>query len=316
MSAMDHPRVSVGVPVYNGADTLSEALDSLLGQDYPNLEVIVSDNASTDGTEALCQSYAARDPRVVYHRAAWNRGAVWNFNRVVGLASGPYFMWAAADDTRAPSCVRSCVDRLEADPGAVLCYPRISVVTPSGTLDDVMAGIDLTRPAAAERLAAMLRAEWWKWGLAFYGLIRTEALRATGLCENRYGFDFDVVLKLCLQGRCARAGDTVFYYRKMRVREDDRAAYRRIMATLSPLNRPHDPPPAWLHTWLTLLHFAAMVAGSKHPAAEKARLMAAALRHGFLTRTRALELRYAVASVTGLRFAREQFRGWSRHAEA
>ena len=92
------PLVSVGLPVYNGERYLREAVDSVLGQTYVNLELVISDNASTDATEAICREYAARDPRVRYHRAERNRGAVWNFNRAFELARGEFFMWQAFDD--------------------------------------------------------------------------------------------------------------------------------------------------------------------------------------------------------------------------
>ena len=69
------PRVSIGMPVYNGAAFLKESLDSLLSQTYGDFELIISDNASTDETESICRSYAAGDPRVRYQRQEENRGA-------------------------------------------------------------------------------------------------------------------------------------------------------------------------------------------------------------------------------------------------
>jgi len=81
-----HPLVSVGVPVFNGESGLSRCLDGLLRQDYPHLEIIISDNASTDATPSICERYARIDPRVKYWRAERNRGSGWNFNRVFELA--------------------------------------------------------------------------------------------------------------------------------------------------------------------------------------------------------------------------------------
>jgi len=107
------PLVSIGLPVHNAARYLHEAVDSLLGQDYPNVEVIVSDNASVDATQQICMEYAARDDRLLYHRVERNMGAVWNFTRVFELARGEYFMWAAFDDIRDPRYVGACVAALE-----------------------------------------------------------------------------------------------------------------------------------------------------------------------------------------------------------
>jgi len=92
------PQVSIGMPVYNGEPFIREALDSLLAQTFTDFELIISDNASTDGTEAICREYAVKDDRIRYVRQAENRGALANFQFVLDEAVGEYFMWAAADD--------------------------------------------------------------------------------------------------------------------------------------------------------------------------------------------------------------------------
>ena len=97
------PRVSLGFPVYNGERYLAAALDSLLGQTFRDLEVVICDNASTDRTAELCAAYAARDARVRYHRNPTNLGAAPNFNRTFELSRGEYFKWAAHDDVCAPT---------------------------------------------------------------------------------------------------------------------------------------------------------------------------------------------------------------------
>ncbi|ADR19063.1 glycosyltransferase family 2 protein [Calditerrivibrio nitroreducens] len=95
---MKKPQVSIGMPVYNGAKFISEALDSLLAQTFTDFELIISDNASTDETEAICREYAAKDKRIRYIRQRENLGAAANFKYVLDQAEGEYFMWAAADD--------------------------------------------------------------------------------------------------------------------------------------------------------------------------------------------------------------------------
>jgi glycosyltransferase involved in cell wall biosynthesis len=110
--ADDKPLVSIGLPVYNGEQFLRRTLDSLLGQTYENLELIISDNASSDGTGGICREYAARDQRVQYHRNPVNYGAAMNMNRLFALSSSDYFMWASDEDYWAPDYVRSCMDVL------------------------------------------------------------------------------------------------------------------------------------------------------------------------------------------------------------
>jgi glycosyltransferase involved in cell wall biosynthesis len=92
------PKVSIGMPVFNGEPFIREALDSLLAQSFIDFELIISDNASTDGTAAICQDYAANDKRISYVRQSSNIGPLANFQYVLDRAVGDYFMWAAADD--------------------------------------------------------------------------------------------------------------------------------------------------------------------------------------------------------------------------
>jgi glycosyltransferase involved in cell wall biosynthesis len=82
------PSVTIGLPVYNGEPFLEDTLRSLLRQDHPNLELVISDNGSTDATEAICRGVAEQDHRVRYHRSATNQGASWNYTQVLHLADG------------------------------------------------------------------------------------------------------------------------------------------------------------------------------------------------------------------------------------
>jgi glycosyltransferase involved in cell wall biosynthesis len=132
---VDHqqpPRVSVGLPVYNGERYLREAIDAILGQTFKDLELIISDNASTDTTEQICRTYVSSDPRVRYYRNIKNRGAARNFNRVFDLARGEYFKWAAVDDLIALDNIESCVEALERNPRAVLAYTLATHIDAAG----------------------------------------------------------------------------------------------------------------------------------------------------------------------------------------
>lgn len=90
--------ITIGMPVYNGSQYIREALDSLLTQTFTDFELIISDNASTDTTQSICEEYARRDPRIRYLRQTENKGALANFQFVLEQAQGEFFMWAAADD--------------------------------------------------------------------------------------------------------------------------------------------------------------------------------------------------------------------------
>jgi glycosyltransferase involved in cell wall biosynthesis len=109
------PLVSIGMPVYNGEKYIRQALDSLLAQDYGHFELIISDNASTDGTAEICREYVAKDDRIRYCRNETNLGAVRNFNRVFELSSGKYFMWAATDNMLSSIFISCCFSLLQQD---------------------------------------------------------------------------------------------------------------------------------------------------------------------------------------------------------
>ena len=92
------PRLSVGLPVYNGENYLAESIEALLGQTYEDFELIISDNASTDSTADICRRYAKQDSRIRYIRQPRNIGLSPNHNFVLQEARGELFKWAAADD--------------------------------------------------------------------------------------------------------------------------------------------------------------------------------------------------------------------------
>ena len=112
--------VSIGLPVRNGEHVLAGAVQSVLEQDHRHLELVISDNASDDGTEEICREFARSDPRVRYYRQAENIGLLNNFSRVLELAEGTYFKWLGDDDWLAPTYVSRCVEVLAEDAALVL----------------------------------------------------------------------------------------------------------------------------------------------------------------------------------------------------
>ena len=103
------PRVSIGLPVYNGERYLRESIDSILAQTFQDFELVVCDNASTDETARICEEYAERDPRVRYFRNARNIGGINNANLTFERSRGDLFRWAAHDDVCAPVLLERCV---------------------------------------------------------------------------------------------------------------------------------------------------------------------------------------------------------------
>jgi glycosyltransferase involved in cell wall biosynthesis len=178
---MAQPKVSVGVPVYNGERYLPNALSRLLAQDFEDFELIISDNASTDSTSEICHEFAARDRRIRYYRNATNIGLGANHNRTFELSRGQYFKWAAHDDDYPPAMLGRFVSVFESSPPNVcVVYSQCEYIDECGHVDGIDGdGVDNPSPRAWVRLAYLLRhVHMYN---SPYGLIRSEMMRKTRL---------------------------------------------------------------------------------------------------------------------------------------
>lgn len=126
--------VSIGIPVRNGEIRVSNAIRSVLAQDFPDLELVISDNASTDGTEDVCREFARADPRIRYFRQPENIGLLNNFIAVMSLARGRLFTWVGDDDALELSYVSRCKAVLDADDELLLTTVEVRMTGPNGAL--------------------------------------------------------------------------------------------------------------------------------------------------------------------------------------
>jgi glycosyltransferase involved in cell wall biosynthesis len=206
--------VSIGVPVYNGARYLRESLNSLLVQDYPAFEIIISDNASEDETEAICRDYAAKDERVRYYRSDINRGANWNWLRTYELARGEYFMWQAHDDWRDPRCLSLCVAALERNPRALMCYMATVPVDKDGRDISDVCQFESYAPTGAsrrQRIKNLLRSNAF---FGSYAMFRTPAIELTRMATfSGWGGDILLAADICLRSEVVAVAEPLFYYR-------------------------------------------------------------------------------------------------------
>jgi glycosyltransferase involved in cell wall biosynthesis len=207
------PRVTIGVPVYNGEPFLEQALDSILSQTFTDFEIVISDNASTDRTEEIGRAYAARDPRIRYYRSDVNRGAAWNHNRVFELARGEYFKWNAADDFCAPRLLERCVAALERDPDAVMACTDVVEVDAEGKQvgrRNIPAVVATREPLA--RFKGNIELEHWCQHV--YGVIRSSVLRRTDLIGGYSGSDRVLLSHLSLFGHFLVIPEALFMNRE------------------------------------------------------------------------------------------------------
>ena len=212
IAASTTPRVFIGLPVYNGARFLEEALDSLLAQSYRDFTLLISDNASTDSTQSICHEYAARDARIRYVRQPSNIGAPRNWNFVTKKAEGDYFKWATGNDLVAPDMLARCVEALDADPAASLSQGRTCLVDEdSGASKEYEKDLALLDDRPTDRLKQLAM----KLGLnnGQSGLIRLSLLRKTRMERLYPNGDIALMAELALLGKFIVLPEVLLYRR-------------------------------------------------------------------------------------------------------
>jgi glycosyltransferase involved in cell wall biosynthesis len=169
-------RVTIGLPVRNGGEFFAEALDSLLGQTYADFELLISDNASTDGTADLCRRYAERDTRIRYIRQPTNIGLIGNTNFVMRNGTGEFFKLAAHDDLYGRDLLKRCIEALDAHPELVAAHCWEARIDAGGAVIEAMSyPVAVDRPRAPDRFRSMLFDGWDDYT---YAVMRTKVLKA------------------------------------------------------------------------------------------------------------------------------------------
>lgn len=209
------PRISVGMPVYNGERYIKETLDSILSQTFDDFELIISDNASTDGTAQICREYIIREPRVRYFRNEKNLGAAWNYNKVFNLSTGKYFKWAPADDVCAPEFLERCIDILDHYPGVVLCYPRTTLIDEkSEVIGEYLNELHLQSDKPHERFKRFQeRFYTHNHCYPLLGLIRNSSLKKTRLIGTFRSSDEILLGELILLGKIFEVPENLYFKR-------------------------------------------------------------------------------------------------------
>jgi glycosyltransferase involved in cell wall biosynthesis len=238
------PLVGLGMPVYNGARYVAEAIRSVLRQTMADFDLVICDNCSTDETQEICLTFAGADERVRYFRNDSNLGAHPNFNRTFELARGKYFKWASHDDVLQPGFLRACVDALEQNAAAALCQSDIDYIDESGriigTRQSHLSGAESGDPAI--RFAALvLQPHDCQ---AMMGLFRRDILGRSMLLPSFHGADRAMLAQVALLGRFIHVAGAYLQirdhgsrYSQARKRPEDRAAWH----DTSNRNRPGFP---------------------------------------------------------------------------
>ena len=207
------PPVSVGLPVFNGERYVADALASLLAQDYPDFELVIGDNGSTDATEEICRAAERDDSRVRYLRSDVNQGAAWNYNRVFHNSTGGYFRWACHDDLVAPTHLRRCVEVLDASgPDVALAFTETTLIdeqgNPAGDYDEPF---DASDPRAHVRVARIVR--HLVLSNVLFGVIRREVMVKTHLHGAYPSADWSLILEWAMHGAFVEVPERLFFRR-------------------------------------------------------------------------------------------------------
>jgi glycosyltransferase involved in cell wall biosynthesis len=226
----DGPLVTLGMPVRNGGQMLRAALDSMVSQDYPNVEILISDNASDDTTPEILREYGERYDSIRIFRHDTPLNAMDNFMFVLGQAKGAFFGWCAHDDTRSPNFVSSLLPAFF-DPQTVLAFGDLYIWDGKDSArlrrDYPFANDGLPRWRRL-RQAALMQC------FHIYGLWRTDALRSLNIRYSRWWPDLPIMMGMAANGFFRHVPGAEFRYFEVPKTTADRAHYQdqRAPATL------------------------------------------------------------------------------------
>lgn len=208
----DQPRLTIGMPVYNGERFLAAAIGSLLTQSFTDFEIVLCDNASTDGTWQIASRFASVDPRLRLLRHDTNLGAAANYNRTVREARGALFKWAAHDDVLLPGFLQACVDCLDARPDVVLCHTLSDAIDAQGRrIGHYRDEVGAEDAATWRRMATMMRAPHYC--IPVFGVMRRAVLLQTAMHGDWVGADRNLLAELALRGKIHLVDQVLFLRR-------------------------------------------------------------------------------------------------------
>ncbi len=228
MSTTRTPRLTIGVPVYNGEDYIAEAIRSHLEQDFTDFELIVSDNCSDDSTPEIVKEFVEADSRVTYSRNTENLGGPANFNRLFRLGQGELFRWAAADDRVEPGYLSKVIALMDDDPAVVIGHSDALLIDPEsqemlkmdqGYLggDGFIEAIRLTPPVGDERfrstsphnrIDAVINNNHRNFYI--FGIMRRDIMMQTRLHGLFYGGDRTLLVEMAMRGSFRKVPEPLF----------------------------------------------------------------------------------------------------------
>lgn len=218
--------LTMGMGVYNEEKHIAEAIESLLAQTYKDFVLIISDNASTDRTQQICEDYAKKDKRIIYMRQPENKGSAFNFTYLLGHTETPFFMYCGGHDKWEPCFVEKLLPAFK-EKDIILSYPKSRIIKFNGELsgvcEDDYTTTNLDKPV--DRYLYVLR--HLKGCNLFCGIWRTQALKN---CDSRiqaYAPDVVILMRAAMIGKFKQCSEVLFWLRENRKPEDYSVAIKR-----------------------------------------------------------------------------------------
>ena len=205
------PRLTLGLPVYNGERFLAQSLDALLAQTYTDFELIISDNASSDRTSEIAKQYQSVDARIRYFRHDQNRGSTFNHNFAIGPARGELFKWVSDDDLYAPELLQRCINALDSRPELALAHSWTAFIDEESKITErAQYGLTTDVPDPVERFRSVLYTDG---GDDMYGVMRMSILRQIRPFNSYHWADRTFVAELALHGPFHNEADYLYLRR-------------------------------------------------------------------------------------------------------
>jgi glycosyltransferase involved in cell wall biosynthesis len=275
--------LSVGMPAYNSEQYIRDAIESILNQTFTDFELIISDNASTDSTQLICEEYASKDPRVRYIRNDVNIGVADNYNAAFKLSKGKYFKWASSNDYCAPNFFEECIKILELNPDAVLVFPRTRLF--SNSIDnyfDYSDYLDTASDSPKERMLHII--DNIRLNNIMNGLIRSDALSKTYLQLPFFASDSCLMCELALYGNFLEVPEYLFYRRM----DEESSLTMRDEKALVEHFRPNRKKPMRFQNWKIHLYYFSATSNAELNFAEKLSIYFELLRRMYWQKNRLL----------------------------
>jgi glycosyltransferase involved in cell wall biosynthesis len=244
------PRLTMALPVYNGEQFITDAILSILAQDYKEFKLVILDNASTDATGEICRKFAAVDTRIEYILNERNIGVFNNFNKCFQFGFSEFFKWCAHDDCLSKNYIGACISALDANQNAVVAYGSVRHIDAQGRILLEHGGKKLPKienSKAALRFRAAVRNAFWTIDQELFGVFRGAALKRSTLWRSYHGSDHALIKEMALLGPFIHVPDIIFYNREHPNRGCRIATPQARMRLANPDEQSQHAFESWMH---------------------------------------------------------------------